>query len=152
MSLFADSMSSSNLEQSLAAGDQAKSYEKLLALRISLQKVVDNSNKLPVLNDDSSVRHDLENNHNNYDECLENCSSALRSLTKLLTEQSSSSFSPADDEEMTWERLYAPQKKLREDWEAVVNKWHARLNFGSEKAQSNLRVFNQKIWEQIETN
>ena len=89
MSLFADSMSSSNPEQSLAAGDQAKSYEKLLALRISLQKVVDNSNKLPVLNDDSSVRHDLENNHNNYDECLENCSSALRSLTKLLTEQSS---------------------------------------------------------------
>ena len=111
---------------------------------------MDNSNKLPVLNDDSSVRHDLENNHNNYDECLENCSSALRSLTAT-AEQSSSSFSPADDEEMTWERLYAPQK-LREDWEAVVNKWHARLNFGSEKAQSNLRVFNQKIWEQIETN
>ena len=44
------------------------------------------------------------------------------------------------------------KKKVREDWEAVVNKWHARLNFGSDKAQSNLRVFNQKIWEQIETN
>ena len=49
-------MSSSSREASVAAGDQAKRYEKLLALRISMQKVLDSSNKLPVLDDDSGAK------------------------------------------------------------------------------------------------
>ncbi len=151
MSLFADSMSSSSREASVAAGDQAKRYEKLLALRISMQKVLDSSNKLPVLDDDSGAKKNAEENNDHHMECIEHCSSALRSLTKLLTEQSDSAFS-AGDKELSWAQVFEPQEKLRGNWERVVNKWHARLNFGSEKAQSNLRVFNQKIWEQIDTN
>ena len=152
MSLFGDSSSlSSTREASVAAGDQAKSYEKLLALRISLQKVLDSSNKLPVLDGAAKAKNKSKGKDEDHAECMKHCSSALESLTKLLNMQSSSS-SLGEGKELSWEDVYAPQQKLRGKWETVVNKWHARLNFGSEKAQSNLRVFNQKIWEQIETN
>ena len=51
----------------------------------------------------------------------------------------------------SWEDIEHCQKRLRPSWETTVNKWHARVHFGSEKVKSKLKVFNQTIWEQVRT-
>lgn len=39
---------------------------------------------------------------------------------------------------------------MKPHWETTVNKWHARLHFGSEQVKSKMKIFNQTVWEQID--
>ena len=161
-SLFAAS-TQSNLH-GVAALSQNRGFEKVLALRIALQKSLDVANRLPVREDDDSggnegarsIEFDGVEDLEEYQECKGGCSRALRSLTSLLAKEraegrgenvSSSEVDISDDP--SWENISMLQQDLRPTWEKVVNKLHARINFGSDTAQSKLRVFNQKIWDQV---
>lgn len=90
----------------------------------------------------------------------------ITSLNNILKESSSEDQSDEEDDQTTskkksntknkrsrdsdlWEELEGTQKRLRRRWEETVNKWHARMHFGSEQKKSTMRVFNQTIWEQI---
>ena len=90
------------------------------------------------------------------DECKVACGRALGSLTSLLAKERAEgrgetvSSSEVDfSENPSWDDISMLQQELRPTWEKVVNKLHARINFGSNSAQSKLRVFNQKIWDQV---
>ena len=38
---------------------------------------------------------------------------------------------------------------LRPFWMETVNKWHARLHFGSEQAKQKMKMFNKTVWQQV---
>jgi hypothetical protein len=48
-----------------------------------------------------------------------------------------------------WEDMVAVQNDLEENWSKTLNKWHARMHFGSEKAKDRLKVFNVNVWDQL---
>ena len=158
-SLFA-SASQSSLH-GLAASSQNKAFEKTLALRIALQKSLDTANKLPVRSDDASdgSANSTDSEYDSVgclDECKVACGRALGSLTSLLAKERAEgkgetvSSSEVDfSENPSWDDISMLQQELRPTWEKVVNKLHARINFGSNSAQSKLRVFNKKIWDQV---
>lgn len=156
-SLF--SSSSQSRGHGEAASTQVKAFEKTLALRIALQKVLDVGNKLPVretsTGDSVDVYEGVEESEE-FQESSANCGRALRSLTSMLAKERAegkgenmTSGEVDISENPTWEEIESIQQDLRPNWEKVVNKLHARINFGSDTAQSKLRVFNQKIWDQI---
>lgn len=48
-----------------------------------------------------------------------------------------------------WEDITQTTKAMKPRIEATVNKWHARVHFGSEKAKSRFKAFDQTIWDQV---
>eukprot|EP00981_Chlorochromonas_danica_P000523 scaffold106_cov177-Ochromonas_danica.AAC.7 len=55
-----------------------------------------------------------------------------------------------NNDEVLWSRIENCQNMLQSGWEVTLNKWSARLHYGSEKAKAQLKVFNQSAWDQIE--
>jgi hypothetical protein len=144
---------------SLQAVHQLKAWEKALALRVSLQKPLDTSGALPISEQDGQV-----------DETADSLSTSLKKhmidLTNVLYESQQLSGElqvPAsrkrknenacamdDSFDDLWEKATKVQATLqREKWEPVLNKWHARLNFGSENTKAKLKVFTQTLWSQV---
>jgi hypothetical protein len=123
-------------------------WEKSLAFRISLQQITDKFNQFPVL-PETLQTSDLPKFQNN--ELKSELGSLLQETSSLLLMQTGKE----DDEEEAydhvpdWDELVEVQDSLTEDWKAVINKWHARTHFGSEKKKANLKVFNQTIWDQV---
>jgi len=165
---------------SLAASSQSKSWEQALVVRIALQKGLETANKLPVRlgdgqgdeDDDKEDRHGDNVDADSSAEEARNglCSTILGLISSLngalevqladggkgegktnrrLSKKPREGEEDGDDDEL-WEKLQGTQKRLRVGWEETVNKWHARMHFGSEKNKSTMRVFNQTIWEQID--
>jgi hypothetical protein len=152
--LRSDNVSTGGKDGSHAAADQAKLWEEVLSLRISLQKSLDMAGKFPgpetasLLFEDKSVhtevlalRKSLGGLLHQMNDSL-SCQSPSPSTSKKRDRSTSTAIS--------WDEIYQTQKKLRPNWEDVVNKWHARLHFGSEQIKSKMRVFNQTIWEQVQ--
>ena len=55
-----------------------------------------------------------------------------------------------DDSTVEWSSILDTQQRLKsEKWQPTVNKWHAKLYFGSEKTKSTMKVFNHSIWDQV---
>ena len=141
------------------ANEHMKAWEKTLALRISLQKSLDIGNQLPT----ESVL-DLYNNDKD-NEIVHASSDLAKSLQVVLRELVDATNTQAEhitsdgsfkatkrkraDETVTWDQVQESQDHMNAYWERVVNKWHARLNFGSEHVKSKLKVFNQTIWNQV---
>ena len=148
------SSSSSRLTASENAAKQAAVYESSLSMRIHLQKVVDVGNSLPGKSMVSAAKGQSDEVIGAYHKLNTSLDSTLKQLTSLLETQvpssSSSSSSASSKSPMTWEAVVAPQMLLRPHWEATLDKWNARLHFGSERKQSKLKVFNQKLWGQIQ--
>jgi hypothetical protein len=123
-------------------------------MRIHLQKVVDVGNSLPGKSMVSAAKGQSDEVIGAYHKLNTSLDSTLKQLTSLLETQvpssSSSSSSASSKSPMTWEAVVAPQMLLRPHWEATLDKWNARLHFGSERKQSKLKVFNQKLWGQIQ--
>ena len=162
MSIFKKSSKFGGNEASSACAVQAKCYEKLLSLRISLQKVLDLVNTLPV--NDSPPAGD------SMDEVADLSGKSLKLMTGMMGEQCSvaekrkagemnESDSDSDDNNDTsnnnrgneyYDRILKYQKGMAPSWQSIVNKWHSRLNYGSEKAQSKMRVFNRSLFEQVD--
>jgi len=147
----------SRLEASEAAGKQAQAYESVLALRIQLQKVVDAANILPSGSDlVARGKEQSDEVIEAYHKLSTSLDGTVRQLTTLLHKQapsssipSSASSSSSSSSSLSWEEVLAPQQRLRPHWESTLDKWNARLHFGSERKQSKLKIFNHKIWEQI---
>ncbi len=143
-------------EISKQADKQFAAYEKLLSMRITLQKVLDEGNKLPCGEFHTSMTNEKE-----YKQCDKNIKSNLRTMKTYLdcevnkqkrcrSEMSDNdNDNDDDDDDIEWEDLMASQKELQNSWESITNKWYSRLHYGSERTQSKMKVFNQTIWEQI---
>ena len=53
------------------------------------------------------------------------------------------------DVAVSWGNIISHQDQLQVRWESIMNKWHARLNFGSEKSKAKLKVLSHSLWEQV---
>jgi Apoptosis antagonizing transcription factor len=137
---------------SAAATDQVKLWETIIGLRISLQRSIDTSNKLP---NADFISHTVRNDQSGANQLaevkdgLKGLVGDLNHLLEIQTEGSSSTKKRKVNEEIKWDDIAKIQQKLRPSWESTVNKWHARLHFGSEQMKSKMKVFNQTIWEQV---
>ena len=135
------------------AQQQNSLFGKLLTVRISLQTLLDQSNRLPVLPFPSPFDEEtLDEAENPYRSGLH---VVLGDMLDMLNLQASEEKLVGkkrrreDSTPISWEEVVAPQEKLRPEWETVVNKWHARNHFGSEQKKSKLKVFNTTIWDQV---
>ena len=124
--------------------DLTKAYEHLLSFRISLQKPLDIISKFPVcleLEPDSSVLNQLE--------------SMTKDLVSLLVSgkdintKKSKKLTNSDKKDLFWNEIINPQILLEEKWSSVLNKLHARINFGSDQNMKKLKVFNNSFWDQV---
>lgn len=155
--MFAQS-SADQLKASSLASEHTRCWEQLLALRISLQKSVDIGNKLPAEDFDDVYQADAELSEARSDLCGD-LRAILGDLTDVLNVQaenipSDSVFSAPTakrkrSSDILWEDVCASQNHLDSYWEKVVNKWHARLNFGSEQNKNKMKTFNHSIWHQV---
>lgn len=140
-----------HLTASALAGDHLKAWEKTLAFRVSLQKPLDLANQLPITLDyqDAPLESLSEQLHNQVcvlsdllDQQIVRDEKSLVGIKKKKT--------AVDDDLALWEQLYTQQTEFQTTrWEPVLNKWHARLNFGSEKTKAKLKVFTQSMWDQV---
>ena len=147
---------------------------KLLTVRISLQQVIDESNKFPVLENESGSSGDctLEQQSNPFSDGLY---SILGDMVDMLQQQvpegetdtdtdtetesiasgkkrrrSSSISKQGPGRKLGWKQVLAPQRRLQPHWAEVMHREHARSHFGSEQKQARLKVFNNSIWDQVE--
>lgn len=147
--MFAKAPSNRNVA-SENSKSQTAAYEAILALRIGLQKLVDGGNKLPGKAMVSISKEQSDDVIESYQKLNTSLDATLKQLTGLLSGQvrnqpSSSSSSSS----LSWEDVVAPQMQLRPHWEATLDKWNARLHFGTEQKQARMKVFNHKLWDQI---
>jgi hypothetical protein len=126
-----------------AAKLQQRAFESSLEMRISLQRALEAANALPC-GDLFGSMHATDSSG-----CCEIAQQDLRMLLSDLhdlinTDHVDCPIAP------DWQTLFETQVKLKKSWIPVVNKWHARLNFGSELAKSKMKVFNQTIFDGID--
>ena len=139
---------------------QSEAAGQLLAVRVCLQQVLDQCNQFPVLQEQEEVEEcvsELQEGEENL--LLRGIRGALGELLGALEEQvPDAEGAPRKRKrracsegvgELDWEQVLAPQKELQSEWEAVINREHARSHFGSEQKKSRLKVFNTSIWDQV---
>lgn len=127
-----------------------KTWEAGLALRISLQKPLDVCNKLPVY--DECTTENLEGGV-----ASEEIRGRLGDMIDLLEAQQPTANKSkkrkfdvfSADEDKIWEHISHMQSDLKVGWKPTVDKWHARLNYGSEKSKSSLKILSSTVWEQV---
>lgn len=123
-----------------AASKQMKLWENVLELRIALQVSTDVANKIDLNESSTAGEHNMFPLFHNMVNLLEVQSSNHKAHKK----------SKKDDEYAdAWKQLSTAQNSLKPNWECVINKWHARLNFGSDGNKAKLKVFNQTIFDQV---
>lgn len=142
-------MFSSNLELDEAkiarqALQQIKAFEQIIGLRILLQVPLDVSSQLPVNTGDFSllkyaevgrIRNDCETLLNEFMSCACSTDSSLIHSSTTLSD--------------AWNSVHNQQISMEKNWKQVVDKWHARVNFGSEHVKSKLKVLNFSVWDQV---
>ena len=137
----------------------------ILAFRITMQSSLDIINQLPVLfpNSDDSYKHNLSQNGTT--QILDKMIIELNDLLKQqLPKPENDTRNRSDSNKRkarrdpdspipvppTWPELQETQQRVKdENWRPVVDKWHAKMYFGSEKTKSNMKVFNHSIWDQV---
>lgn len=137
---------------STAATEQVKLWETIVGLRISLQRSLETGNKLPGAEFLSHLATSDNQSEQQLIQVKDGLKGLLGDLNHLLDVQAKDSSSAKKrkvNEEIVWEDVVRTQQKFRPSWESTVNKWHARLHFGSEQVKSKMKVFNQTIWEQV---
>jgi len=138
----------------VAATEQVKAWESLLELRIGLQRALDLGNRLPLAFDDDilSTAEDLAGVADAKGDLVVELEGLLHEMTGLLEMQTDETTGArrGGGSAAAWTRIESAHEGLRDSWESTVNKWHARVHFGSEKVKSKMKVFNQTIWQQID--
>ena len=147
-------------------------WGRLLTTRISLQQVIDEANHFPVLSERVSERvsEGVSGGEGVGSNPLrEGLQGVLGELVGMLEQQvpedrrsegvseGARKRSRSDSEGgsegvsggLSWEQVLAPQQQLQKDWEAVMNREHARSHFGSEQKKSKLKMFSNSIWDQV---
>lgn len=144
---------SNHVSASRLASSHLKTWEKTLGLRICLQKPLDLANKLPLYCDNypTNVIEQSDDFHKNLKSNLHSMQDILSSeVERCCTyENETKRIKTQHSNDLSWENISYSQDKLQTRWETIMNKWHARLNFGSEKNKTKLKVFNHSLWEQV---
>jgi protein AATF/BFR2 len=155
--------SSNKAASSKAAGLQIKLWEKCLSVRIGLQKAIDVANRLPVIPEGNEAMGEDDNSLESYYagakstiiETLVNMNESLAMQTAPDSSSSSARNKRKREEEgelspdALWAEISETQDNLRPQWREVIDKWHSRVAFGTEKS-SKLKSFNQSLWDQVE--
>eukprot|EP01038_Epipyxis_sp_PR26KG_P010553 gene10553-14178_t len=154
--MFAKSSNSNEKIGSLVT-EYTKLYDSTLGLRVSLQKVVDEGNKLPlfVADDNNIVSNEEYNSLQSNAKTLLKCLAATVDLQVDNNDHNNSKLinnnkRKREDNDLSWDDIIAPQTKMMNKWEIVLNRWHARLNFGSESVKSKMKVFNHSLTQQVD--
>jgi hypothetical protein len=129
---------------------QVSAWENILALRISLQQVTDRINTLPLLEFRSDDLSEIQSN--DFNRALNDILSETYDILSYQVPSSTvgkSSTKKRKSRSIEWKDVISIQETLFPNWERVINKWHARTHFGSEKKKSSLRVFNQTVFDQV---
>ena len=145
MELFSGSSSS---DAGAAGRLNVKLWEQGLATRISLQKALELSNRLPVT---TSISEHCAPVASHIRGVLSELSSALEEQIPVNSRPNKKRKVDVtrSSEDEIWEHLQASQHALKPNWKKVVDKWHARLNYGSEKSKSRLKILTTSIWDQV---
>ncbi|KAJ1413059.1 hypothetical protein B484DRAFT_482413 [Ochromonadaceae sp. CCMP2298] len=147
-----------HLSASLLAKQHLLTFELALALRVTLQKPLDVSGRLPAHLPVSlpGVSHSSAQLTEKVGACLSEMVGVLDAEVgrKELSGQKRNRELERDSEgaidlDSAWELISSQQQQLQPKWEAVTNKWHARLNFGSEKAKAKMKTFTHSLWDQV---
>lgn len=151
-----------HLAVSCAASSSVKSWEQILGLRILLQKSIDTANQLPpfdvgaVLTDKeastslTSVRKPLVEDLRGILSDLVSCNKKKRKHDEIdVNDNTDTISSSSTSTNQLWSLVYEGQRTAEDRWKTVLNKWHARIHFGSEQAKSKMKVFNASLWDQV---
>ena len=134
----------SRIQASKHASLQLKSWEQILSVRISLQKVIESANKIPIIDGDDNNECSNESSS----ELLESTTASLYKMLEVSTGVESSY--DESDGPITWEQINDLQSASQNHWKDVLNKWHSRLQFGSKEAVSRMKTFKQTFYEQVD--
>ena len=132
---------------SKAASLQSSLGDHWLELRIALQRGLDIANTFPIEDDYKALvehNHAVQSSH----ALVEELSALLKDMHQLLTSQINEEQEPKDLD--TWEVIESTVSSAKRSWEPIVNKWHARKNFGSEAVNSKLKVLNTNVFDGIQ--
>lgn len=150
-----------NEESLRASSESAKrlisAWETTLGLRIASQKAVDLANRLPAI-EPELLAENLPEGAEDLRAAQATLYSINRSLLDCLQSFDTSSTSRLkrsrvhddEDDEVLWKDIEETHQALEPRWKTVLNRLHARVNYGSEKAKSKLKVFNTDMWSHIE--
>ena len=180
MSMFASREEDQALSISKAALNRVQLWEQILGFRISLQKSIDTANNLPAfdvselitskddkqtycdakgqldinlksilstLKDSNGAAEDADDDDEE-DEDEEEEDKKKRNKRKRNTDEEDEE--DVDSIDSMWNNMYKGQVKAEEKWKGVLNKWHARLNFGSLQIKSKMKVFKTSLWDQVD--
>jgi hypothetical protein len=129
-------------------------WDSALALRVHLQKPLDLAGRLPAnlnLVEHPEFTHEVNILCSTLKSYVVDSSDLLDLEAKRVSGvlgKRKIDYSMSDD--VMWERIVESQNVLQKTrWQPTVNKWHARQNFGSEKAKAKMKVFSQTLWDQV---
>ena len=134
--MFASSKLIDLNESSLAAKNELKKFDKILGLRIGVQRALDIANKLPLK---SSIISNNDNNNELYEEINNKINHLLSESISLLNfnnhndNNNDTKKNKKRKKDIIWDDVVSSQSELKPEWERVINKFHSRLHFGSEQ-------------------
>jgi hypothetical protein len=123
---------------------QIKVFEQIIGLRIMLQKPLEVTSQLPLCseNDVFFKSADMRNMSREY-------SLLIAELMRSASSAGASNQNVTANFSDMWTSIYSQQTEMEHKWKNVIDKWHARVNFGSEHMKSKLKVLNFSICEQV---
>lgn len=141
--MFASSKLIDLNESSLAAKNELKKFDKILGLRIGVQRALDIANKLPLKSSIISNNDNNDNNNELYEEINNKINHLLSESISLLNfnndknnnnndHNSNTKKNKKRKKDIIWDDVVSSQSELKPEWERVINKFHSRLHFGSE--------------------
>lgn len=148
------------LEAAQTAKKQLQCWEKLLGLRIGMQRVLNHINKLPAFSYEEELGQvagdQAEEVREETEDIEKMLNGILTSLVGALSQQQRGRAGTNDKRRkraMTdWTEIQRVQDNLLEKrWRPVVEKVEASTKFGSKKVKDSLQVFNTSLWDQIES-
>lgn len=156
MNLFQGSDSSAS---NIARG-HLRVWDNALALRIALQRPLEAANRFPVSRDGGSAEVGKQGYSSGSEDAIRGTLSDLYDMLDCQKRSAAGSeplsnkrrrvdFSSASDDEI-WRSIKDVQTDLRQSWRPVVDKWHARLNYGSEVSKAKLKVLSTSVWDQVD--
>lgn len=155
--MFSYNPNESNLRKaSELARSQIGIWEKLLALRVSSQRVIDLANKLPPISQEFIVENLVEKNkENDLEAVYQSLISGLLGMNSTLIESldvqnEESTHKETTDPDALWDQIEGLTNRFEDKWATILNRWHSKINFGSEKLKNKLKVFNVSLMSQVD--
>lgn len=140
----------SSSESAETARVHQQAWERALELRIALQRGLESANTLPAYPHFTQLSAGDEGASLMLVTELRKLFCSLASTLGDGGDRGSAAVSEEDDVEHMWTSLSTMHNECRQSWEGVIEKWHARLRFGSELSRSKLKVFGQTVFGAID--